>query len=124
MERELKPVRWVGSSLKDLRSFPPEVRKEVGHALYAAQKGDTDPAAKPLKVFGGVSVMEIAAPFDGDTWRTVYTVRLKGVVYVLHAFQKKSKSGIATPKREIDLIHRRLATAEREYRKEEAKKNR
>jgi phage-related protein len=115
MEEALKPVRWVGSSLKDLRSFPPEVRKEVGHALYAAQKGDTDPAAKPLKGFGGVSVMEIAAPFDGDTWRTVYTVRLKGVVYVLHAFQKKSKSGIATPKREIDAIHRRLADAEKHY---------
>src|ERR1700731_2467950 len=105
---KLKPVRWVGSSLKDLKSFPSEVKAEVGHALYAAQKGDTDPAAKPLKGFGGVSVMEIATPFDGDTWRTVYTVRLKGVVYVLHAFQKKSKSGIVTPKREIDAILRRL----------------
>jgi phage-related protein len=74
-----------------------------------------------MKGFPGASVMEIVAPFAGDTWRTVYTVRLKGVVYVLHAFQKKSKSGIATPKREIDLIHRRLATAEREYRKGEPK---
>ena len=70
-----------------------------------AQKGEIDPAAKPLKGFGGASVMEIVAPFDGDTWRGVYTVRLKGAVYVLHVFQKKSKSGIATPKREIDLIH-------------------
>ena len=58
--------------------------------------------------------MEIVAPFDGDTWRGAYTVRLKGAVYVLHVFQKKSKSGIATPKREIDLIHWRLATAVRE----------
>ena len=96
--------------------------------LYAAQKGDTDPAAKPLKGFGGASVMEIVAPFDGDTWRAVYTVRLKGVVYVLHAFQKKSKSGIATPKKEIDLIHRRLAAAERDYKErknqnEDQKKN-
>ena len=65
--------------------------------------------------------MEIVAPFDGDTWRTVYTVRLKDVVYVLHAFQKKSKSGITTPKKEIDLIHRRLATAEKEYRKGDLK---
>jgi phage-related protein len=121
MERTLKPVKWIGSSLKDLRAFPPEVRKEVGYAIYAAQKGDTDPAAKPMKGFGGVSVMEIVAPFHGDTWRTVYTVRLKDVVYVLHAFQKKSKSGIATPKREIDLIQRRLATAEREHGKENLK---
>jgi phage-related protein len=121
MERKLKPVRWIGSSLKDLRAFPPEVRKEVGYAIYAAQKGDTDPSAKPMKGFLGASVMEIVAPFDGDTWRTVYTVRLKGIVYVLHAFQKKSKSGIATPKKEIDLIHRRLAAAEREYGKEDLK---
>jgi phage-related protein len=105
--------------LKDLRAFPAEVRREVGYAIYAAQTGDTDPAAKPMKGFAGASVMEIVAPFDGDTWRTVYTVRLKDVIYVLHAFQKKSKSGIATPKREIDLIHRRLLTAEREYRKED-----
>jgi phage-related protein len=115
VERKLKPVRWIGSSLKDLQSFPAEVRKEVGYAIYAAQKGETDPAAKPMKGFSGASVMEIVAPFDGDTWRTVYTVRLKGIVYILHAFQKKSKSGIATPKKEIVLIRRRLASAEIEY---------
>jgi len=68
---KLNPVRWVASSLKDLKSFPPEVKAEVGHALYVAQQGDTDPAAKPLKGFGGVSVMEIVAPFDGNTWRAV-----------------------------------------------------
>ena len=113
---QLKPVRWVGSSLKDLKSFPPEVKAEVGHELFAAQQGATDPAAKPLKSFGGVSVMEIVAPFDGNTWRAVYTVRFSGFVYVLHAFQKKSKSGIATPKKDIDLIHQRLAAAERDYR--------
>jgi phage-related protein len=113
---QLKPVRWVGSSLKDLKSFSPEVKAEVGHALYAAQQGATDPAAKPLKGFGGVSVMEIVAPFDGNTWRAVYTVRFRGFVYVLHAFQKKSKSGIATPKKDIDLIQQRLAAAERDYR--------
>jgi phage-related protein len=118
MERKLKAVRWMGSSLKDLRAFPAEVRKEVGYAIYAAQKGDTDPTAKPMKGFPGASVMEIVTPLDGDTWRTVYTVRLKDFIYVLHAFQKKSKSGIATPKKEIDLIHRRLANAEREYRQE------
>src|ERR1700736_4820652 len=131
MEREyLSPVRWVGSSLKDLKSFPSEVKAEVGHALYAAQKGDTDPAAKPLKGFGGVSVIEIVAPFDGNTWRAVYTVRFRGFVYVLHTFQKKSKSGIATPKKDIDLIYQRLAAAERDYKErqnehhEDQKKNR
>ena len=102
--------------MKDLKSFPPEVKAEVGHVLYAAQQGATDPAAKPLKGFGGVSVMEIVAPFDGNTWRAVYTVRFRGFVYVLHAFQKKSKSGIATPKKDIDLIQQRLAAAERDYR--------
>ncbi len=114
---QLKPVRWVGSSHKDVRSFPEAVRREVGHALYTAQKGETDPSAKPLKGFGGSSVMEVVAQFDGDTWRAVYTVRFQDVVYILHAFQKKSKSGIATPKKEIDLIKQRLAEAERDYRK-------
>jgi phage-related protein len=121
MEAAIKPVRWMGSSLKDLRSFPPEVRKEIGYAIYAAQKGDTDPAAKPMKGFAGASVMEIVAPFRGDTWRGVYTTQWRGIVYVLHAFQKKSKSGIATPKKEIDLIHQRLTAAEKDYRKEDLK---
>lgn len=115
VDGELKPVRWVGSSLRDLQSFPLEVKREIGHALYAAQKGETDPAAKPLKGFLGATIMEIVAPFDGDTWRAVYTVRFRGAVYVLHAFQKKSKTGIATPAREIDLIRRRLAGAERDF---------
>jgi phage-related protein len=112
---ELKPVFWIGSSQKDIRSFPDEVRREIGQALYTAQQGQTDPAAKPLKGFGGHAVMEIVAPFDGNTWRGVYTVQFRGVVYVLHVFQKKSKSGIATPKSEIELIHQRLAIAERHY---------
>jgi phage-related protein len=110
----LKPVRWVASSLKDLRSFPAEVQRNVGYALYAAQRGELDPSAKPLKGFRGASVIEIVAPFDGDTWRAIYTVRLKDVIYVLHAFQKKSKAGRTTPKREIDLIQQRLAAAERD----------
>ncbi|MBZ5489554.1 MAG: type II toxin-antitoxin system RelE/ParE family toxin [Acidobacteriia bacterium] len=116
MNRELpKPLRWVGSSLSDLRSFPSEVRSAVGYALYAAQNGHVDPAAKPMKGFGGASVMEIIAPFAGNTWRAVYTIRFQEVVYVLHAFQKKSKSGISTPKKEIDLIYQRLAAAQRDY---------
>jgi phage-related protein len=116
MESELvKPVRWIGSSHKDVRSFPRPVRIEIGHALYAAQKGEIDPAAKPLKGFGGRSVLEIVTGHRGDTWRSVYTVRFEDSVYVLHAFQKKSKSGVATPKKELDLIRHRLADAEREH---------
>jgi phage-related protein len=113
---EPKPVRWVGSSHKDVRSFPQPVRSAVGHAIYAAQKGETDPAAKPLKGFGGRSVLEVVADHRGDTWRAVYTVRFRDAVYVLHAFQKKSKSGIATPKKELELIRQRLAEAERDHR--------
>jgi phage-related protein len=111
----LKPIRWVGSSLRDLKSFPSEVRSDVGFALYAAQKGEMDPSAKPLKGFGGASVIEIVAPFAGDTWRAVYTVRFQDVIYVLHAFQKKSKSGTATPQKELELIRQRLAAAEKDY---------
>ena len=111
-----KPVRWIASSRKDVRSFPPPVRNEIGHALYTAQKGETDPAAKPLKGFGGRHVLEIVTDHRGDTWRSVYTVRFEGAVCVLHAFQKKSKKGIATPKKELDLIRQRLAEAERDYR--------
>jgi phage-related protein len=115
-DREIKPVRWIGSSRKDVRSFPQRVRFDIGQALFAAQSGETDPAAKPLKGFGGRSVMEIVAPHAGDTWRAVYTVRFRDAVYVLHAFQKKSKTGTATPKSDLDLIRQRLADAERDYR--------
>src|SRR5713226_9965872 len=108
-----RAVVWIGSSRKDLRKFPRVVRRDFGQALYAAQQGETDPSAKPLRGFGGGSVLEMVADHDGDTWRAVYTVRYSEAVYVLHAFQKKSKKGIATPKKEMDLIHRRLAEAER-----------
>jgi phage-related protein len=79
----------------------------MGTALYAAQQGETDPAAKPLHGFGGGSVLEIIADQHGDTWRTVYTVRFKEAIYVLHAFQKKSKKGIAMPHKDLDLVRRR-----------------
>ena len=113
----IKPLRWVGPSRSDIKSFPRPVRSEIGQALYAAQRGEADPAAKTMKGFGGRSVIEIVAPYDGNTWRAVYTVRFEDAVYVLHAFQKKSKSGIATPKKEIELIHKRLAEAERDHKK-------
>ena len=103
---------WVGSSRRDLRNFPRRVRRDIGKALYAAQQRETDPAAKPLKGFDGRSVLEIIVDFEGDTWRAVYTVRFQEAIYVLHAFQK----GIATPKREMDLILRRPAEAEHLHR--------
>ena len=116
MNGERKPIRWIGTSLRDLRSFPQAVRRDIGHALFTAQEGRTDPAAKPLKGFGGASVLEIVASHQGNAWRAVYTVRFQDAVYVLHVFQKKSTKGIATPTREIDLIKRRLAEAERDHR--------
>ena len=115
LEGELKPVRWMGTSLRDLRSFPPEVRSDIGHALFTAQEGETDPAAKPLKGFGGASVLEIVSSRHGNTWRGVYTVRFHDAIYVLHVFQKKATKGIATPRKEIDLIKRRLVEAGRDY---------
>lgn len=111
-----RPVAWVGSSRHDLASFPKPVRRVMGQALYAAQRGETDPAAKPLKGFGGASVMEIVDRHDTNTYRAVYTVQFADAIYVLHAFQKKSTRGTATPEREINLIRRRLADAERIHR--------
>jgi phage-related protein len=112
----MKPVIWIGSSRRDLREMPQQVRRDIGQALYAAQQGVTDPAAKPLKGFGGARVMEIVERYRTDAYRAVYTAHFDNAVYVLHVFQKKSKSGIATPKQEIELIRRRLAEAERHYR--------
>ncbi len=106
----LKPVVWVGDSLRTLKSFPAAVQDEVGFALFLAQRGDKHIAAKPLKGLGA-GVMEAVADHRGDTFRAVYTVRLQGGVYVLPAFQKKSRHGIATPQAEVELIKRRLKQA-------------
>ncbi|MGO8867731.1 MAG: type II toxin-antitoxin system RelE/ParE family toxin [Alphaproteobacteria bacterium] len=114
-ENRPKPVRWVGRSKEELRSFPEDVRRRVGGALWEAQIGRKAPYAKPLKGFGGAGVLEIVDDFDGDTYRAVYTVRFAGAVYVLHAFQKKSKRGTATPKAELDLIDQRLKRAREDY---------
>src|SRR5450631_279824 len=112
MDEGLKRVRWVGSSLRETCD---PFRRQSGvisvMPFMRRRRAKPNPAAKPLKGFGRRLVMEIVAPFDGNTWRAVYTVRFQGAVYVLHSFQKKSKSGIATPKAEIDLIHQRLAAA-------------
>jgi phage-related protein len=104
---------WVGDSLEDLWDFPSAVQREIGFALRRAQDGGKHPDAKPLKGFGGASVLEIVEDHDGDTFRAVYTVRFADAIYVLHVFQKKSKKKIATPKHELELIRARLKEAER-----------
>ena len=107
----MREVVWVGSSLDDLRAFPVEVRRTMGYALHLAQIWGKHPKAKPLKGFAGAGVLEVAEDRDGDTYRAVYTLTLPEAVYVLHAFQKKSKRGIAPPKQDMDLIRRRLNRA-------------
>jgi phage-related protein len=105
-----KPLIWVGSALEDLRQFPPEVQDEVGTALSAAQFGRKAPSAKPWHG-EGPGVFEIVEDFSTDTYRAVYTVRFPNAVYVLHAFQKKSRTGRKTDRRDVELIARRLRDA-------------
>ena len=102
--------------MDDLRAFPESVKRVMGFALWRAQAGGKHIAAKPLKGFGGAGVLEIVEHDDGNTYRAVYTVKFAGVVYVLHAFQKKSSKKIGTPQREIDLVRNRLKRAEEHYR--------
>jgi len=111
----LKPVMFVGSSRKDIQEFPEDVKDDIGYALYEAQNGRKPAAAKPLKGFGGAGVLEIIENHSGDTYRAVYTVNFTDVIYVLHCFQKKSKSGVETPRQDIELIKRRLKAAEQDY---------
>jgi phage-related protein len=109
----LKPVIWVGSSRNDLRAFPGPVRERMGYALYVAQSGGKHRDTKTLSGFGGAGVVELVKDFRGDTFRAVYTLRCAGAVYVLHAFQKKSKTGRETAHRDIELVRQRLREAER-----------
>ena len=110
-----KHIVWIASSRSDLKLFPDEVQKVIGYALYQAQMGRKGLSAKPLADFGGASVIEIVDDYRGDTYRAVYTVKFSEAIYVLHAFKKKSKRGVATPKPEIDLIKKRLKGAEEDY---------
>jgi phage-related protein len=111
-EPPLKPLIWVGTSLDDLRRFPAPVQDHMGYALYVAQGGGKHPDAKVLSGFGGAGVLEVIKDHRGDTFRAVYTLKYEGRVFVLHAFQKKSKSGRQTSRRDIELIHQRLREAE------------
>lgn len=117
----LKPVSWIASSYKDYRAFPDAVQDVMGYALFRAQQGAKHEDAKPLRGFGGAGVLEIVTDYDGDAFRAVYTVKFETVIYVLHAFQKKSKSGIKTPLEDIELIRRRLKVAEADYQQQLAR---
>ena len=108
----MKPLYWVGSSKKDLKEMPDEIKDTFGFALFLAQHSQKHEQAKPLKGFGSAGVLEVVESDQGGTYRAVYTVRFKEAVYVLHCFQKKSKTGIATPKSETDLVKARLKLAE------------
>ncbi len=107
-----KPLIWIGSAKKDLIALPVPVRKFFGHALHFAQVGEQHESAKVLKGFGSAGVLELVEDEAGGTYRSVYTVRFAEAVFVLHCFQKKSKRGIATPKKELDIIRTRLRAAE------------
>lgn len=112
MLKTVKPLIWVGSSKKDLLTLPDEVVDVFGYGLHPAQIGLKHPDAKPLSGFGSAGVLEIVEDCRGDTYRAVYTVRIKPAIYVLHVFQKKSRQGISTPRTDVELIRERLKAAE------------
>ena len=110
----LKPAEWIASALDDLRGLPDEPRRVFGYAIHLAQLGLHHRAAKRMKgEFAGL--VEVVDDFDGDTYRAVYTVKLAGVVYVLHVFQKKSTRGIATPKPDLSVIREGWHRARQHY---------
>lgn len=110
MATNVKPVVWLGDSLRTVRAFPAAVKDEIGYALFLGQRGDTHESVKPLKGLGS-GVFQITSDDRSGTYRAVYTVRLAGRLYVLHAFQKKSRKGIATPQADIERINERLKAA-------------
>ncbi len=107
-----KPVVWVGSSRKDIQDMPAKVRRLFGTALDEAQQGNKPLSAKPLHGFGGANVLEIVENYNSDAYRAIYTIRFEEAVYVLHVFQKKSRQGIQTPQRDLELVRSRLQQAE------------
>lgn len=111
----MKRLVWLGDSLRRLKAFPPMVQDDIGYALYAAQLGETHSSAKPLHGLGS-GVMEIVSNDPSGTYRAVYTVSIGNSIYVVHSFQKKSNTGIATPKTDIDIVRRRLRQLRSEVR--------
>lgn len=122
-EQTEKPLKWVASALDDLKEFPEDVQDIMGYALDLAQHGNKHPDAKPLKGFSGAGVLEIVESFEGNAYRAIYTVKFDNAVYLLHSFQKKSKHGISTPKKDIDLVKKRLKEAQEDYQKETSNRN-
>ena len=110
-----KPLTWVGSAKRDLDAMPEDVKDLFGHAIDLAQAGGEHQDAKVLTGFGSAGVLEVVDDDRSNTYRAVYTVKFAGWVYVLHCFQKKSKSGIKTPKADLDLIHARLQAAKKDF---------
>lgn len=110
-----KPLKWVGSAKRDLDAMPEDVKDVFGHAIDLAQAGGKHPDAKAMAGFGSAGILEVVEDCRGDTYRAAYTVKFAGCVYVLHCFQKKSKSGIKTPKKDLDLIHARLKAAMQDF---------
>ena len=115
MQPSRKPVKWVGSSKRDLVAMPEDVKDVFGHAIDLAQAGGKHRDAKVLAGFGSAGVVEVVEDHHGDTYRAVYTVKFAGWIYVLHCFQKKSKRGIATPQPDLDLIASRLKAARADF---------
>lgn len=110
-----KPNKWVSSAKRDLDAMPEDVKDVFGHVIDLAQAGGKHQDAKVMTGFGSAGVLEVVEDHQGDTFRAVYTVKFAGWVYVLHCFQKKSKSGIATPKPDMDLINIRLKAAKQDF---------
>lgn len=110
-----KLLKWIGSAKRDLDSMPEDVKDLFGHAIDVAQAGGKHQDAKALSGFGSAGVLEVVEDFRSDTYRAVYTVKFAGWVYVLHCFQKKSKSGIKTPKEDMDMINARLKAAKQDF---------
>ena len=109
-----KPVKWVSSAKRELDAMP-AVKDVFGHAINLAQAGGKHQDAKALTGFGSAGVLEVVEDTQGDTYRAVYTVNFAGWIYVLHCFQKKSKSGVSTPKPDMDLINSRLKIAKQDF---------
>jgi phage-related protein len=117
-----KGIHFVGTSDKDLRALPKGARAVFGYAILLAEMGEKHPDAKPLTGFGGAGVLEVVEDLDGDAYRAVYTVKFGDIVYVLHAFKKKSKVGAKTPPRDMEMIVKRFKEAEKHYNKTHAPK--
>jgi phage-related protein len=105
--RNTRPISWIKAARKEFEDFPYDAQLEIRRSLTTAAEGKWPDIAKPLKGFGS-GVIELALRHKGDAFRVVFALQIGIDIWVIHAFQKKSKTGIKTPKAEIDLIHERL----------------